>query len=115
MKFVIKGRLPSLNDMILASRGSVYGANQQKKRVQRDIIVQLPNVKVNEYPVEIHVNFYEPDNRRDVDNVIAGCKFLLDALVAKGILVNDSRKYVSQIQAFVFTDRDDPRIEVAVR
>lgn len=115
MKFTIQGRLPSLNDIVNSSRGNYYKANNQKKQAQRDIALQLPKKKVTKYPVEIRVTFFEPTSRRDVDGVIAGgCKVLLDAMVHKGILVDDSRKYVSQIIPLVYTDRNNPRIEIEV-
>lgn len=115
MKFTIKGRLPSLNDIVNSSRGNYHKANNQKKQAQRDIMLQLPRCKVTRYPVEITVTFFEPSSRRDCDNVISGgCKVLLDSMVDKGILIDDSRKYVSQIHSLVYTDRKNPRIEVII-
>lgn len=40
------------------------------------------------------VNFYEDTMRRDDDNVISGCKYLLDGLVTAGIIKDDSPKYL---------------------
>ena len=115
MRITIRGCLPSLNDIVNSSRGNYHKANNQKKQAQRDIMMQLPKVKVTEYPVEIRVTFFEPSNRRDCDNVISGgSKVLMDSLVAKGILIDDSRKYVSQIHSLVFTDKNNPRIEVVI-
>lgn len=115
MKFTIQGRLPGLNDIVNSSRGNYHKANNQKKQAQREIVLQLPRCKVTKYPVEITVTFFEPSNRRDCDNVIAGgCKVICDALVDKGILIDDSRKYVSQIHSLVFTDKNNPRIEVVI-
>lgn len=115
LKFTILGRLPSLNDIVASSRGNCYKANNEKKKAQRQIMSQLPNKKVTHYPVEIRVTFFEPTSRRDVDNVISGgCKLICDSMVDKGILIDDSRKYVSQIHSLVYTDRSNPRIEIEV-
>lgn len=40
------------------------------------------------------VKFYEDTMRRDDDNVISGCKYLLDGLVTAGIIKDDSPKYL---------------------
>lgn len=40
------------------------------------------------------VTFYEDTMRRDDDNVISGCKYLLDGLVTAGIIKDDSPKYL---------------------
>ena len=115
MKFTIPGRLPSLNQIINSSRSSVYGANAEKVGAQKYIALHVPRFKIK-YPCYVLVTFYEPDDRRDVDNIVAGgFKLILDALVNCGVLPNDNRRWVKQITPLVFTDRDNPRIEVEVR
>lgn len=52
--------------------------------------------------------------RRDEDNVMSAAKFILDALQDMDIILNDSRKYVHLTQE-VFTDRDNPRIEITIK
>lgn len=42
--------------------------------------------------VVIIITWYEPDERRDPDNIMAGQKFILDGLVAAGTIPNDSQK-----------------------
>lgn len=116
MKFVIHGRLLSLNDLIRDSRTHYQKANNAKKKTQKEIMLQLPKVKVIKYPVEVWVTFFEPDNRRDCDGITGGgLKVLMDALVNKGILIDDSRKYVRQIHPLVYTDRNNPRIEIEIK
>ena len=65
-----------------------------KKQVQEDIswyIIRLPKF---ENPVKIHFHWIEGNKRRDYDNVSAGKKFILDALVECGKLKDDNRKCV---------------------
>lgn len=58
-------------------------------------------------PVIIKINWHEKTKRRDVDNIQSSQKFILDALVSKGVLVDDSRKYVKQIWHEIIDDVKD--------
>lgn len=70
--------------------------------------------KISKYPCKLKITWYEPNRRRDVDNVVFGVKFILDELVACGIIPNDSQKYVNQITNGVYCDSNNPRIEVRI-
>lgn len=118
MKFVIDGRITGYNQYIDKCRRNPYQANKTKQSIQEIIQWDIKAQRVGKptsYPVEVYINWYEPNDKRDVDNIQSGQKFILDALVNVGILENDSRKYVSQIHHMVYTDRDKPRIEVEIR
>ena len=117
MKFIINGRLDGLNEVIKQNRTSKFAGNETKQRNQKIVRCYIPWELCNremKYPVNIHLTFYEPNNKRDVDNVISSQKFILDAMVQKKVIPNDSRKYVSQIIPLVYTDRQNPRIEVEI-
>lgn len=122
MKFVIKGRLNSLNEYINACRTNVHAGNHMKRTNQAVVRMALLKArgkaktpKVTEYPCKVKITWYEPDRRRDVDNVTFGVKFILDELVNMGVIIDDSRKYVSEIHHEVLTDKHDPRIEVEIK
>lgn len=70
--------------------------------------------KVYKYPISLEIAWYEPDMRRDADNIQFAVKFIQDALVDIGILQNDSRKYINKISHEVLVDRKNPRIEVKI-
>lgn len=70
---------------------------------------------VTSYPVDLEIIWYEKDRRRDSDNINSGVKFILDGLVAEGILEADGRKQVRDIGHKVRTDRENPRIEVEIK
>jgi len=94
--FTIPGRLPGLNEMIRSARGNKYAAAKEKKRSDDWCAwyakqARLPAIKK---PVLVSFIWMEPDARRDVDNIAAGAKFILDALVHLGVLQNDSQKWV---------------------
>ena len=120
-RFVIYGKLPGLNDYTRANRGNKYLANKMKQDIQKNICkyiafgVSMKDLeKVDRYPIGLTIKWYEPNNRRDIDNITFGTKFILDSMVCMGIIENDSRKYVDSIEHSVFTDKENPRIEVEI-
>lgn len=88
-----------------------------KKDAQTQVCIAIRNSDlkiVKDYPVSLEFVWYEPNRKRDIDNVIFGEKFILDGLVEMGILENDSQKYVTQVKHEVKCDKDNPRIEVVL-
>ena len=116
MKFVIKGRLPSLNEYIKECRGNKYSANLMKKRVEKAIIFAIREANlqkvINNHPIRLSVVWYEENRKRDIDNICFAVKFIQDALVSAGILENDNQKWIVGLSHEVFIDKDNPRIEV---
>lgn len=103
-RFVIYGKLPGLNDYTKANRGNKYLANKLKQETQNNInkyiVIAISRgflKNVNKYPCRLKITWYEPNNKRDVDNITFGTKFILDSMVCMGIIKNDSRKYVTGI------------------
>lgn len=116
MRFIIPGRLPCMNDLIAANRLNKYAGAGVKKKTQRQIILILqPQVQGQRFTekVNIRIEYYEKNMRRDEDNVMSAAKFILDALQDMELILNDSQKYVHLTQE-VFTDRENPRIEIEV-
>lgn len=103
MKLVIPGRLPCMNDLIAANRLNKYAGAGVKKKTQKEIILILrPQVKGRKFieKVNIRIEYYEKDMRRDEDNVMSAAKFILDALQDIGLIQND---------------RKNPRIEITIK
>lgn len=120
-RFVIKGRLPGLNEYLKAERSFRRGhscGNDMKQGCQ-DIVSEairkdLGHARVKA-PVTIHYAFYEPDRRRDLDNIAAVAhKFIQDALVSSRVLENDGWQYIRGFTDEFHVDRHDPRIEVVL-
>ena len=101
--FTIPFKLPSLNDYINACRTNPHVGATVKKNVERDIAWEIKAAKLT--PVinkaVVCMTFVEGNKRRDVDNVMSGAKFCLDALVSSGVLLGDSPKHVIAAPAFV--------------
>ena len=121
MKFTINGKLPSLNDYVLANRSYKYAGASMKKRVEKQIQESIFKAissgeikKVDKYPVGLNITWYEPTMRRDIDNICFAVKFIQDALVATGVLENDSQRYISELNHTVLLDRENARIEVEI-
>lgn len=70
--------------------------------------------EIKKYPVQLNITWYEPNDRKDIDNITFATKFIQDSLVRAGILEDDSRKYINQVNHSVFTDKENPRIEVEI-
>lgn len=117
MRLVITGRLPGMNEIIGINRWNRYAGAQKKRDVQKQIAFELMSQtkgKRYEGKVNMVVDFYEPNMKRDEDNVKSGMKFILDAMQDIGLIKSDSRKYVHSVER-VMTDRDDPRIEITIQ
>lgn len=118
MKFIIDGRLDGLNDYTKACRANRYGANAMKKKNEAKVFEGIKRAgltRVDKYPINLYIIWYEPNRRRDIDNITFATKFIQDALVKAGILEDDSQKYIVGVFHRVLVDRENPRIEVELR
>ena len=118
-RFVIEGRLPSLNEYVRVCRGNKFAANQHKAEVEEFIgwyvRKELNPRLVFTKPVHVTFTWYEPDYRRDSDNVAFAKKYILDALQTLGHLKGDGRRHVvGFLDVFPPPDKDFPRIEVVI-
>jgi len=122
-KLIIDGRLADLNDYLKAERqtyrkGNFFttNGNELKKDTQEVIIwairQQLRGVHINN-PIVLGYSFYEPNKKRDLDNVSAFAhKVIQDSLVLAGIIDNDGWKNIKAYTDKFYCDKENPRIEV---
>lgn len=120
-KFTIQGRLDGLNDYIKACRSNKYAGNTMKHKNQGYVEMGIIQAcaegklkKICKYPVKLKITWYEPNYKRDIDNIVFATKFIQDALVNRGMLENDGQKQISGISHEVLVDRKHPRIEVEI-
>ena len=109
VRFVIEQKLPSLNEYTSACRGSKYTGAEFKKNIENVIgwyIIKAKLPKV-EKAVTIHFEWHEKTKRRDADNIAFAKKFILDALVRQGVLIDDSRRYVTGFTDTIVDDTKD--------
>jgi len=117
MKFEIDGRLPSLNEIIEAAkqgRGRYQPYNDMKNEYTSLVAWTVAKLPTYEKQVDIMITWYEPNRKRDPDNIMAGQKFILDGLVEAGTIPNDSQKYINSITHKFEVDKENPRIEVKI-
>lgn len=103
----IEGKFPGMNEIIGAARKSRFGSASMKKKWTRiaSNAARAHMIKVTR-PVTIDCVWIEGNRRRDLDNVAAGSKFVLDGLVDAGILPDDSQKWVKSIFHQIRTSSD---------
>lgn len=116
-RFTVSGTLAGLNEIIGVARYNRFaGASQKKKEMQRcQWAVIAGNVPNYTGPVVLHFKWIEKDLRRDPDNICAGTKFILDALVELKRIPDDSRKWILGItHEFPAPDKANPRVEITL-
>ena len=115
---VIEGQLPNLNEYTKACRGNKFLGARLKKSQEEWITFyiqkHLKGVHFEE-TVELSFRWYEPNKKRDLDNICFAKKFILDALVSNGIIVADGWKGVIGFTDHFFVDKENPRIEVDIK
>lgn len=123
--FIIPGRLPSLNDLIHAMNHNRYTGAKMKREAETLVAyaARAAHMKPLSGAFRISVTWYEPNNRRDRDNITSGVKYILDALQPMssrhprgiGIIPGDGPKHMPDAPAHdVLVDKADPRIVVTI-
>lgn len=92
--FFIPHQLPGMNEIIRAAKGGRKGVGRYsdlKARLNLELWAVVKEAKLQrpEWPVRIVFHWREPDKSRDLDNIRAGAKFVLDALVLAKVLDDD--------------------------
>lgn len=117
--FTYHGRLPSMNDYTAKNRANPYAGAKVKQDAEEGIMWSIRGAKCKHHngKVRLHIDYYEPNARRDPDNIMSAKKFILDAMVTLHVIRGDSQKWLAMPEPFVervFVDRDDPRVEVSI-
>lgn len=122
LRFFVPVRFPSLNELIGAANHNRFDGGRMKKEytgiaescARRAALEE--GWTAPEGPVTIEITWVEQSRRRDQDNVTAGQKYLLDGIVAAGVLLDDSQRYVPQPSTNKITfDKDNQGVWVTIR
>ena len=117
VRLVIPGKLPGLNEYILAERTSRYRAAEIKRDTEYLIGLaarqQLRGARFRK-PVVMHYTWMEPNRKRDKDNIAFAKKFIQDALVRTGVLENDGWDQIAGFEDEFKVDARNPRVEVVI-
>ena len=98
-KLEIDYKFPSLNEYVNENRKNAYAGAKMKKDIQSDIGWYINKLPYFDKPITIHFHWIEGNKRRDLDNICAAKKFILDTMVACHKLKDDNRNCVT-----AFTD-----------
>lgn len=115
VKFTIRGTLPGLNDYISAERSSLHQAAKMKKQCEAIVMHAARSLGKWQPEGKVYMTYhwYEPNRRRDKDNVSSfGRKVIQDALVRAKILRNDGWNDIEGFQDEFEVDKRNPRIVV---
>lgn len=114
---IIPGRFPGLNEYVKACRSGAYVGssmiNKSEKVIIEAIWGQYKDILIP--PVTLCYTYYEPNKRRDKDNVSGFFhKVFQDSLVKAGLLENDGWDYIEGFHDYFEVDKREPRIEVKI-
>ena len=110
--FTIPGKLPGMNEIIGSmsqkiyetGKRRVYQYTRDKKHFTGKVMACIYQKRMKWVGrANVSVLFREKRIARDPDNIIAGIKFILDGMVAAGILDNDTKKEIAGL-SFRFED-----------
>jgi len=117
-RLAISGQLPNLNDYIAKCNINKFRGSQLKREteqyISKFIKSQLRDIKLTE-PVIVQFHWFEPDKKRDLDNIAFAKKFIFDALVKCGVLANDGWSCVQGFTDEFYVDALNPRVEVVIK
>lgn len=114
----IPGQLPGANDYIAAERANRHKAAKMKRDAQSYIAWyikrDLRGVRIKR-PVVLSYTWWEKDRRRDKDNIAFAKKFIQDALVQQGVILDDGWSEIQGFSDDFKVDKTRARIEVRIR
>ncbi|MEY8461002.1 hypothetical protein AALA69_07735 [Eggerthellaceae bacterium 24-137] len=114
---VIDGLFKGMNDWRDAIQRSPHAGNDMaraaKRRAECQARVQM--MPRFEKPVVVIFDWFEPNLRRDLDNVSGSArKWILDGLVAAGVLPDDGMAHVVGLQDWSHIDPLNPGVIVTL-
>jgi len=117
MKLVIPGTLPSLNEMINASKRNKYAYVAMKDQAINTVSWEFKCMMIGQQAPEradYEFVWYCPNRRKDKDNIMAGQKFVFDGLQKMGWIKNDGWKQIGKVSHRFEVDKQNPRIEITI-
>lgn len=112
--FTIPGKLPGYNQLMHGH----WAARQKVKDEAMTLVgwsARAAGIKPVTGLTTIKIQCFEPNSRRDMDNIISGAsKVILDSLKNMGIIQGDGQKYVRYEPCTPVVDRKNPRVEIVI-
>lgn len=116
-KLTIHGKLPGLNDYTRANRTNAHVGAKMKRESEAIIRLNIRAQKIKSVSGAVRLSFkwYEPNKKRDLDNICFAKKFILDSLVKERIIETDNWRGVVGFTDEFYVDVAYPRIEVTIK
>ena len=115
-KLTIPGELPTMNEIIDASKRHWAKYKQMKDDYQSRVEFYAQNQKIPFFEsVELEIVYYRKNRMVDPDNIVAGKKIILDGLQKVGCIKNDGWKEVKSFKETWEVDKENPRTEVILK
>jgi hypothetical protein len=113
----IPGPLPGMNEMIAAAKGSggrgrAYSA--MKKKWSAEAASRAIGKERHLGRVLVSFAWYEPNRKRDLDNVAAAKKFILDGLVTAGVIKSDGWSTIAALEDDFYVNENRPGCLVTI-
>lgn len=93
VKYVINGRLATLNEHDSANRTNKFGGAALKKQMTDMVAWQLRGKPKVAEPCVITFR-WRINSKADPDNIRFAAKYVLDGMVKAGVLENDNQKWI---------------------
>ena len=117
-KCIIPGELPALNEIINMAKQKWSYKDLKKaetERVEWDLTSQgAKRLQQFTKPIAVTITWYCPNRRKDKDNIMAGSKFIFDAMQEVGLIKNDGWDQIARIVPEFEVDAKRPRIEIQI-
>ena len=117
-EFTIPGELPALNEIIDTAKQKWSYKDIKKAETERVAweLTRQGAKRLQQFtkPIAVTLTWYCPNRRKDKDNILAGCKFIFDAMQDIGLIKNDGWNQIARIVPEFEVDAKRPRIEIQI-
>ena len=113
--FKIPGQLPGMNKIIAASKTHhmVYKKIKEEHCWYIGTCIKKHNITPytdGDLPINVKITWVCENKKRDKDNIMAGQKFILDAMVKSGVIKDDGWKYIGEIEHKFMVEKNNPHV-----
>lgn len=115
MKLVIKGTLPTMNEIIKESKRHYAQYSKMKAHYTDAVAWEAKAQKIIAVDkADFVITWYVINRKKNKDNIMAGQKFIFDGLQSAGIIVNDGWDQLGDVTHKFQVDNKNPRVEVEI-
>lgn len=117
-KLFIPHQFPSLNELIGAMNHNRFAGAKMKKEWTELSAMYFKQIKPYDTPIKLSFIWFEPNAKRDPDNIVSAKKFILDGMVLAGVVPNDTQKWIRGFNSerwMVVQDKNRVGVEITIQ